>query len=139
MDRYLDTIYYLYDLKLKNDSGTALKELLGAHKSLLPTTFVEALNAFEASKERGQTWEYRNGWVHNKAPRIETPLYDPPRDAGIRKIGPWPMAGFGMSVKSRYTWSEWIEILSQALSDTAALLNACADVWEARSSEYQEE
>ena len=135
----LDAIYTLYGLNLKNDSGTALKWLLGTHKSLLPTTFVEALEAFEVSKERGQTWEYRNGWVHNKAPRIETPLYDPPRDSGIRKIGPWPMAGFGMTVKPRYTWSEWIEILSQALSDTAALLNACADVWEARFSEYQEE
>jgi hypothetical protein len=136
MQGSVDAIYYLYGKKLKNETGKALKWLLGDYKNLLPISFVEVLSAFEASDERGQTWEYRNRWVHSKAPRIETPLYNPSRDAVVIKIGPWPGRQI---VKPDYEWSEFIGILSQALSDTVALLNACADVWEARYSEYQEE
>jgi hypothetical protein len=135
----LDAIYYLFNWETKNETGKALKWLLGDYRNFLPTTFVEALSTFEKSRGREHVWTYRNGWVHNKAPRIETPLYDPPRDAGIRQIGPWRMAGFGLTVKPRYRWSEWIDALAQALSDTVALLNACADVWEAGFNEYQEE
>lgn len=89
-----------------------------------------ALSIFVQSSARQDIWNYRKKWVHNKPPRVESVFYNPPRHDLIWKMGEITMSTGGVRYSPDYTWEGLIDKLKAALSDTATILNFCADEWE---------
>ncbi len=92
----------------------------------------KALIAFDDSQAREKVAKYRNNWVHNKPPRVESLLYNPPRVSGVTQIGNLPMMAVGYESDPDYMWNDLIAMLNKSLGDIAEFLNAAQDEWEVK-------
>lgn len=109
-----------------------LKRVANALKNRYPNEpITTAAEKFDGSPEREAIWKYRNDWVHNKPKRVETVLYDPPRqDFVLKNMGSWEMSLIGAKVGFDYTWEGLVSLLQSTLQETADFLGACATAWE---------
>lgn len=90
-----------------------------------------ALREYDAVEDRAKLFSYRNNWVHNKPPRVESILYNPPDIDGIPENElPWPMIILGYRVQADYTWLEITSVLQSTLLATCKLLEVSALLWE---------
>jgi len=87
----------------------------------------------------GKCVSFRNDWVHNKPPMVETELYDPPRH-GYSFHTPFTDLGFLYTYNSKeheFTWNDVVEMLKGGIVAFHKLLWASADEWEAYKSAQQ--
>jgi hypothetical protein len=109
-----------------------LKRVRLAFESQYPNhKFVLPLRNFDDSKAREEIWKYRDDWVHNKPPRVESIFYNPPRESCTFDVDKWAKEGIAdQTPPPDYKWDDLIEKLKVALTDTGTFLNACNDEWE---------
>jgi hypothetical protein len=122
--------------QLSTTSGKyPLKKTVTVMTTSYSNSFItKALIDFDNSQARRDSWKYRDAWVHNKPPRVESILYDPPRKDFVAKKGnsdlPWGGAVIGGQVSPDYTWEQLVKLLGDALTDTMKFIENCADEWE---------
>lgn len=118
----------------KYKGGYALEKTRKMLDALKPNTaFTKAIQQFDDSEARKHTWGYRNDWVHNAPQRVETVIYNPPRQSFVEppnKDMPYSTAWMGVETPFDFTWADFITLLQEGISATADFLTACADEWE---------
>lgn len=111
----------------------ALKKTLNALEAHVPDhPITTATKIFDASGARHKAWNYRNAWVHDQPKRVESILYNPPRQSFVVRDG----SGFdysliGATTSFDYTWDELVELFQEALHATKDFLEVCGNEWEA--------
>lgn len=114
---------------------TGVRRLFDTELASYPIT--EVIRLFDESIVRREIWKYRNDWVHNKPPRVETILHNLPRMDFILDDFPGKAALLGVSVPPDYLWNDLIEKLKVALVATAITLDFSSREWEREYEDSQ--
>src|SRR5260221_21500 len=92
----------LKSLYMEEKGKYPLARLLSLLKTHAPSNAItNATEVFDTSDARQRAWDYRDEWVHDKPPRVETILYNPPRHDFVEKKSanfPWDSALIGAVV-----------------------------------------
>lgn len=124
-------LQYLFDLKISDKISSRFKPVLDALSKQHPGhNMVSFLTSYGKSSVREKMRKYRNDWVHNKPPIVESILYNSPRHDFRHDEGDWKMFAVGVHIKPDYTWDGLIALLKVTTQETAVLLEKCADEWE---------
>jgi hypothetical protein len=120
------------DIRPKSFALRQTRKAFELHQPQSPIT--KALLDFENSDARNSVQRYRDDWVHDKPPRVESIFYNPPRESYVRfkdETFPWDSALIGAELPPPdYSWDILVIMLKDALRPTIAFLTACADEWE---------
>ncbi len=129
-EHILTGLLKLFPLQL-GEGKYRLKRILNAFKKYeSKNNITDVLQNFDSSQVRKKILEYRDDWVHNKPPMVESFLYNPPLDDYSINLGDTTFFGFDVTPPEDYKWDELIELLKEGLHEIAILIQKSADEWE---------
>lgn len=112
----------------KNSKWNSVKEFFA--NKYAKQNFTPRILEYIESENRTKIANYRNDWVHNKPPIIESPLYNLPRNDFIPKNSNILWIAGDVAVEPDYKWDELIELLKQGIVEVAEFLKVCVNLWE---------
>lgn len=116
MEHCANGIAVLSHIELKKGNHSFYQ--LQANKTKLSPKIAKAIEQFDTSAERERIWKYRNNWVHNEPPRIESIFYSPPRNPFVGQLGNIEFVLQGVEAPPDYEWDSIVSEVRQALIDT---------------------
>lgn len=89
-----------------------------------------ALSKLDSSHSWSVILNYRNDWVHNKPPIVESILYNPPYVHPLYELGSSKMTALGYSVAPDHKWNDLVTSVSTTMSEVLSVLDAATRQWE---------
>lgn len=141
-EQITDLIMYMFSLENKDlekyrkpkqgngDRHESRQKLLAKYlkKKQSNHPITKAVQKFN-TPERRKIWEFRNKWVHDKPPIIESPLVNEPREVPVDHMGKNVFyAGRIGLIYYDYTWENILNITKKVLKDFANLIACCMQV-----------